>query len=103
MFVHNHMPVLQLQLQTLQNNKKPGNVHIAGQLNALEAQTMVLFKCILADDLSEKSLLLVNHLGQSGLCNKQDWGRADAIGDRLWLEAQGVWWGEVHSTGQSKD
>lgn len=32
----------------------------------------------------------MNHLGRSALCNKQDWGRADNVGDRLWLRAQGV-------------
>jgi len=32
----------------------------------------------------------MNHLGRSALCNKQDWGRADNVGDRLWLGAQGV-------------
>lgn len=39
---------------------------------------------------NRKSLLLMNHLGRSALCNKQDWGRADNVGDRLWLGAQGV-------------
>jgi len=46
----------------------------------------------------------MNHLGRSALCNKQDWGRADNVGDRLWLGALGVCvWGEVYSTGQFKD